>query len=101
MNVEEVQGSNTSGLAGAEAARGTEAVDATAAEKQRVDSSANKADEASLSNRAHLMAKLRAEFDKTDDVRADKVEELRSRIEAGQYEADVPKLVEKLIGMFE
>lgn len=101
MNVEEVHGNNTASLAGAEAARGAEAVDATAANKQRTDSSVNKADEASLSKRAHLMAKLRTEFDKTDDVRADKVEELRSRVEAGEYKVEVGKLVEKLFGMFE
>lgn len=99
MNVEEISGSTTSNLGGTQAARDSQPVEA-ATHTQRTTQTAGRMDEASLSDRARQLARVRSEFDAIADVRAGKVEELRQRIKAGEYQINVSQLVDKLIGLF-
>lgn len=54
-------------------------------------------DQASLSDRARMLVKARAAFDKTPEVRADRLAELRDRISSGKYEPPMEKLAQKLL----
>lgn len=54
-------------------------------------------DEATLSERAHLLQKARAAFDQTPDVRADKVEPLRQAVNDGKYQIDFRLLADRLM----
>jgi flagellar biosynthesis anti-sigma factor FlgM len=55
-------------------------------------------DQASLSERARLLAKARAQMAETQDVRAELVDKLRSSVEDGTYKVDIQRLVTKLVG---
>jgi flagellar biosynthesis anti-sigma factor FlgM len=53
-------------------------------------------DQASLSERAKLLAAGRAQINKIQDIRADKVNELRAQVEAGTYLVPFEKLAKVL-----
>lgn len=58
--------------------------DVAGAYKKAAPSSARKADKAEISEHARLLSKLT----EADDMRHDKIAEIRSQIEAGTYETD-------------
>lgn len=54
-------------------------------------------DEATLSERARLLARARARLEETPEVRTDQVERLREAIDAGAYQVPVEALAQKLV----
>lgn len=53
--------------------------------------------EASVSSRARLMQRALAEFERTEEFRADTVNLLRQTLDAGRYQVDVSGLAERLL----
>ncbi len=58
-------------------------------------------DEAALSERAQTLSRARSQFEEIPEVRDDKVQALREKINAGEYEVDVNKLVGRIKDIFE
>ena len=54
-------------------------------------------DEAELSDMARVMSKIHAELEDAPEIRAELVEELRSKIESGSYQIPLDELVNRLI----
>ncbi len=54
-------------------------------------------DELTLSDQAQMLARARAALDEQPDVRAEKVQELKSSVEAGTYQVPLKKLAQQLL----
>jgi flagellar biosynthesis anti-sigma factor FlgM len=54
-------------------------------------------DKATLSSQAQSIAKARSSFDEISDVRTERVQDIKERIEAGKYEIPMKELVDRLI----
>lgn len=61
----------------------------------RADAMAGK-DQATLSERARLLAKARAGLDEIPEVRSEKVDALRQQVEDGIYQIPIEQLVKRL-----
>ena len=73
-------------------------------EKNKVDPSNNKADNAAvktdtvvISDAAKRIQEIRSQLDEVPDVREEKVAQLRQQIEDGTYEIKPDKIAEKMI----
>ena len=73
-------------------------------EKNKVDPSNNKADNAAvktdtvvISDAAKRIQEIRSQLDEVPDVREEKVAQLRQQIENGTYEIEPDKIAEKII----
>ena len=73
-------------------------------EKNKVDHSNNKADNAAvktdtvvISDAAKRVQEIRSQLDEIPDVREEKVAQLRQQIENGTYEIEPDKIAEKII----
>jgi flagellar biosynthesis anti-sigma factor FlgM len=58
-------------------------------------------DEAALSERAQTLSRARTQFEEIPEVRDDKVQALREKVNAGEYEVDVNKLAARIKDLFE
>ena len=65
-------------------------------ERENMESIAGK-DKASLSDDARILAKSRTALEETPDIRADRVEQLRQQITAGEYQIPVQDLATRLL----
>jgi flagellar biosynthesis anti-sigma factor FlgM len=54
-------------------------------------------DKATLSSQAQSLAKARSSFDEVSDVRLERVQDIKERIQAGKYQIPVKELVDRLI----
>jgi negative regulator of flagellin synthesis FlgM len=59
----------------------------------------NSKDRASLSEKAKLLAMARTQLDKIPDIRSEKVNELRTQVEAGNYMMPFEKLATMLVSL--
>lgn len=57
-------------------------------------------DKATVSEQARLLAKARVSMDETPDIRSERVDELRSQIQSGNYQVPVEELVKRLVMQF-
>lgn len=65
-------------------------------DRENMESIAGK-DKASLSDDARILAKSRTALEETPEIRADRVEQLRQQIEAGEYQIPVQSLADRLL----
>ena len=61
------------------------------------DKAESKSDTVSLSSRAKLLQHLRAKYDELPDVRKDKVEDLKHRIEEGSHRLSSEEIVRTIL----
>jgi negative regulator of flagellin synthesis FlgM len=80
----------------AEASNGVEKSSRAAENEIRASSLSGK-DQASFSERARLLAKMRTRLEETPDVRSDLVSNLKDKIASGNYEVPIQELVKRLI----
>jgi len=57
----------------------------------------NGKDQASLSEKARLLSKARAELEETPEIRTDLVAHLRTQVETGEYKISYDRLATRLI----
>lgn len=68
-------------------------------ENERIEK-LNAKDQASLSERAKLLATARIQMAEIPDIRTEKVNELRDQLKAGSYQISYEKLADLLISRF-
>jgi len=61
-------------------------------------SSVSKKDKAELSDQARLLSKARVALDNSSDVNQAKVDDLKAKIQKGEYNVPYDKLAENLLG---
>jgi flagellar biosynthesis anti-sigma factor FlgM len=69
----------------------------TAAKSGSDASAAVSADNAAVSERARLANEARTALDKTSDVRAELIEDLKGQLEQGTYRVSLEKLAERVL----
>lgn len=73
------------------------AENARAAKAREAARGSERRDELTLSSQAQTLARARAALDEQPDVRAEKVQELKSAVEAGTYQVPLKKLAQQLM----
>lgn len=63
----------------------------------KVDKAGGSTDSISLSSRAKLLQQLRASYDKLPEVREDKIQDLKKRIQEGSYKLSSEEIVQHLL----
>lgn len=66
-------------------------------EQQSQRGTASGGDKISVSEEARTLSRLRQEIGNVDEVRTDKVQALRDKIESGQYEVDLKAVARKFL----
>ena len=80
----------------AEASNGVEK-SSRAAENETRSSSLSGKDQASFSEGARLLAKMRTRLEETPDVRSEMVNDLKEKIASGNYDVPIQELVKRLV----
>ncbi len=77
--------------------KGAESSAKSKAAKAKKDGASPEGDKVELSSLAKDVSKARAEVDRTPDIRTEKVESLKEKVNSGEYKVDPDKVAQKLV----